>query len=368
MAYKEEYKQEILEQMKTKKIDEIAKETGISKATLYNWKRKEENREEDVFIQISTYMKSGKQEDIEKAKELVLEQMKNKQIDEIVIRTGISKATLYNWKNEKYREEINKRKITQKIFEPIKANVGRKKEDDIENQERLAEANSQNEQIQAQLSVLYKIGERQTIQLTKPNTENEVMQEEINEEQEVIGDSSRQDENMNILTEELPQEEKNKEQVVVGKYVTSEYITGNSSKPKKKTNNNVKKSKSAKTSKRNTIESNLNKALKETISKINCYYYVHMQPNTQGSYEEASRQEKYIKKYDKLQSILECDNANKRAQMELMLVLINEGYREVAKREFPEADYEFIDKIIKGYYAKTIKPEVAKKEIDEYCI
>lgn len=27
--------------------------------------------------------------------------------------------------------------------------------------------------------------------------------------------------------------------------------------------------------------------------------------------------------------------------MELMLVLINEGYREVAKREFPEADYEF---------------------------
>lgn len=85
-------------------------------------------------------------------------------------------------------------------------------------------------------------------------------------------------------------------------------------------------------------------------------------------HEEASRQKNYIKKYDKLQSILKCDNGNKRAQIELMLVLINEGYREVVKREFPAEDYEFIDKIIKGYYAKTIKPEVAKKEIDEYCI
>lgn len=35
MAYNKEYKQKILEQMKTKKIDEIAKETGISKATLF---------------------------------------------------------------------------------------------------------------------------------------------------------------------------------------------------------------------------------------------------------------------------------------------------------------------------------------------
>ena len=87
-----------------------------------------------------------------------------------------------------------------------------------------------------------------------------------------------------------------------------------------------------------------------------------------NDYEEASRQEKYIKKYDKLQSILGCDTNNKRAQMELMLVLINEGYREVVKREFPEKDYEFVDEIIKGYYAKTIKPQDAKKEIDEYCM
>lgn len=67
----------------------------------------------------------------------------------------MSKATLYNWKNEKYREEINKRKITQKIFEPIKANMGRKKEDDIEKQERLAGANSQNKNIQTQLMRIY---------------------------------------------------------------------------------------------------------------------------------------------------------------------------------------------------------------------
>lgn len=153
---------------------------------------------------------------------------------------------------------------------------------------------------------------------------------------------------------------------------------------------------------RETISSRMSETLKKTIEKINCYYYINMQPQEvkreneeeyqqllqeikqanvedkkrlmgqmrrflQPDYEEKARQEKYIKKYDKLQSLLGSSKDNKRAQMELMLVLINEGYREVVKKEFPKEDYSVIDETIKQYYAKTIVPEVAKQKIDDYA-
>ena len=238
---------------------------------------------------------------------------------------------------------------------------------------------------------------------TEQYEEEERKKEDQNKQQNITASKNRE---ISVAVQELPQEESKKERVV-SKYITSSDIVANTSVSAKiKTNNNTKKEKAKKGSVQRTIETDLSEALKETISKINCYYYVHMQPQNsnkigakehenlkiqivnakkdkmkieqikqelkqkmlKNDYEEASRQEKYIKKYDKLQSILGCDTNNKRAQMELMLVLINEGYREVVKREFPEKDYEFVDEIIKGYYAKTIKPQDAKKEIDEYCM
>ena len=41
MAYLVEYKKQILERMKNEKIADIAKDTGISMPTLYNWRKKE---------------------------------------------------------------------------------------------------------------------------------------------------------------------------------------------------------------------------------------------------------------------------------------------------------------------------------------
>ena len=65
-------------------------------------------------------------------------------------------------------------------------------------------------------------------------------------------------------------------------------------------------------------------------------------------YKEAERVRKYIKKYDKLQSILECSEGNKRAKMELMLVLINEGYSNIVETEYP-AEYKFISSLVEEY-------------------
>ncbi len=111
---------------------------------------------------------------------------------------------------------------------------------------------------------------------------------------------------------------------------------------------------------RETIFANLSETLKGVIDEINRTYYVKMQQtNIQGN---------YVKKYDKLQSILECKETNRRAKMELMLVLINEGYRDIVKEEFPEEDYKFIDETIKEYYGKRLTGVEARKNIDEYCL
>ena len=117
-----------------------------------------------------------------------------------------------------------------------------------------------------------------------------------------------------------------------------------------------------------TISSTLSNSLTKIIDEINRTYYVKMQPDKKTGKIEHDERAKYIKKYDKMQNILSAKSDNKRAQMELMLVLINEGYRDKVKDEFPKEDYELIDKLIKEYYDKKIKPETAKKQIDDYCI
>jgi hypothetical protein len=138
--------------------------------------------------------------------------------------------------------------------------------------------------------------------------------------------------------------------------------------PTKKTSNQKKKSNIKETTKKATIETTMSSQLKDTIKKINVDYYVKMQPSKQVTNASIEAQKKYIKKYDKLQSILGCSTDNKRAQMELMLVLINEGYKDIAKQEFPEQDYNFINDIINQYNAKKILPSKGKQKIDEYCI
>jgi len=101
----------------------------------------------------------------------------------------------------------------------------------------------------------------------------------------------------------------------------------------------------------------------ELLNQIN----ERMQEIMQEVYGINSIQRKYISKYDKLESILSCDSDNKRAKMELILVLINEGYRKTVKEQFPE-DYKFVEEIIYEYYKKIINIQKTKKEIDDYCI
>ena len=84
-------------------------------------------------------------------------------------------------------------------------------------------------------------------------------------------------------------------------------------------------------------------------------------------YKETERVRKYIKKYDKLQSILECSEGNKRAKMELMLVLINEGYSNIVETEY-QTEYKFINSLVEEYKKKEKTADIVKKEIDEYCL
>lgn len=110
--------------------------------------------------------------------------------------------------------------------------------------------------------------------------------------------------------------------------------------------------------------------VKEVTDKIGQTYYVQMQLYNDGvlnTRAEIERRQKYIKKYDKLQSILECSENNKRAKMELMLVLMNEGYSKVVENEFPK-EYEYINKLVEEYKKKAKTAKGVRQEIDEYCL
>ena len=112
-----------------------------------------------------------------------------------------------------------------------------------------------------------------------------------------------------------------------------------------------------------TIKKNLPEGVKNAIKEIMKKYYVKMQPQV-GNNQERS---KYIKRYDKLEILLETEEANKRAKMELMLMLVNEGYANIVKEKYPE-EYEFIREVINQYKTKKIEAKEAIKKIDEYCI
>lgn len=110
--------------------------------------------------------------------------------------------------------------------------------------------------------------------------------------------------------------------------------------------------------------------VKEVTDKIGQTYYVQMQLYNDGvlnTRAEIERRQKYIKKYDKLQSILECSENNKRAKMELILVLMNEGYSKVVENEFPK-EYEYINKLVEEYKKKAKTAKEVRQEIDEYCL
>jgi len=53
--------------------------------------------------------------------------------------------------------------------------------------------------------------------------------------------------------------------------------------------------------------------------------------------------------------------------MELILVLINEGYKDVAENEFKQ-EYQYIDQLIEEYNAKKKTPSEVRTCIDEYCL
>ena len=109
---------------------------------------------------------------------------------------------------------------------------------------------------------------------------------------------------------------------------------------------------------------------KSAVNRIELTYYAKMRlcsDEAEDIHKETERVRKYIKKYDKLQSILECSEGNKRAKMELMLVLMNEGYSKIVEVEYP-TEYKFINSLVEEYKKKEKTADVVKKEIDEYCL
>ena len=135
-------------------------------------------------------------------------------------------------------------------------------------------------------------------------------------------------------------------------------------KKSKKKSEQKRKKDNLSTTKKETIAGAMSPVMQDVIKKLNLTYYVKMQPTNS----DVVVQNKYIKKYDKLQSILECSTSNRRAQMELMLVLMNEGYGEVVEKSFAREDIDFIQNLIEECKQKKLLVEEARKQIDAYCL
>ncbi len=103
-----------------------------------------------------------------------------------------------------------------------------------------------------------------------------------------------------------------------------------------------------------TIEETMSERLRKTVDEIKMKYY--------------AKQNKYIERYDKLETILGSSTENKRAQMELMMILINEGYKKTVEETFPEEDYRVINEMIEEYKNRKIEETEFKQKLDEYCI
>ena len=56
-----------------------------------------------------------------------------------------------------------------------------------------------------------------------------------------------------------------------------------------------------------------------------------------------------------------------RAKAEIMLIMINEGFRQVVKSNYP-IEYEFIERLIQAYKDKKIDARDVKEKLDEYCM
>lgn len=153
------------------------------------------------------------------------------------------------------------------------------------------------------------------------------------------------------------------------KYIVQEGTKAQYSSKQRKSKDEIKEKNSVKEEERK-IRNVVGTSIKESIDKIGRTYYVQMQIYNDGAlntHAEIERRQKYIKKYDKLQSILECSEKNKRAKMELILVLMNEGYSKVVQKEYP-TEYEYINKLVQEYKNREKTAEKVKKEIDDYCL
>ena len=158
-----------------------------------------------------------------------------------------------------------------------------------------------------------------------------------------------------------------------------------------------------------TIFSSMSDELRDVIKKVFINYYVQMQPRKLSTniekqteymqllqdinnspygqkqskkkqiepiytelnsvyYEEQKRQAFYMKRYDKLVNLLNKDKDSKKAQAEIMLMLINEGYKDIVQQEFPEDDYNFITGLIDDYYAKKLNTQDVQKKIDDWSL
>ena len=97
----------------------------------------------------------------------------------------------------------------------------------------------------------------------------------------------------------------------------------------------------------------------DVIQRIEQKY--HMKMN------DVNTSNKYTKKFNNLKLLLEKGNSNKRAKAEIMLIMINEGFRQVVKSNYP-TEYEFIERLIQAYKDKKIDARDVKEKLDEYCM
>lgn len=197
------------------------------------------------------------------------------------------------------------------------------------------------------------------IQIKQHNNEENIRQKNLEEKEE-------QDKEIKV---EYNKEKETIEENRKSKYIVQEGIKAQYSSKQRKSKDEIKEKNSVKEEERK-IRNVVGTSIKESIDKIGRTYYVQMQIYNDGAlntHAEIERRQKYIKKYDKLESILECSEKNKRAKMELILVLMNEGYSKVVQKEYP-TEYEYINKLVEEYKNREKTAEKVKKEIDEYCL
>lgn len=189
---------------------------------------------------------------------------------------------------------------------------------------------------------------------------------EINEQKE-----QKQSINSDKKETKLNNDEKlYKKQEVKPKYIIQEGIKQQRNNTKQGSHKIKESKKEDKQKEKKKIKDVMSISIKDVVDEIGRTYYVKMHiynNGTENSSTEIERRQKYIKKYDKLQSILECSEENKRAKMELMLVLMNEGYSDTIQSEFPK-EHKFITGLVEEYKNKEKTAKEVRTNLDEYCL